>query len=119
MKGVDPQYKSHVRDLYSGPSDRDEYDLQRLFAAGEAIQGMTRQPGWSVLMDLLSAEREAIRSKLEGPSPLDQSTTSHLLGQLRGIAAAESAATAIETVARVELEAQQRKHETAAESVVA
>jgi hypothetical protein len=119
VKGVDSSYAAHVRHLYGGPPDRDGYDLARLFAAGESIQHVTRQPGWSVLMDLLSAEREGIRAKLEGSKPLDHAEASHLLGQLRGIAAAEQAAHAISERYRVELEEQQRKHESTGESVAA
>ena len=115
MRGVDATYVNHVRSLYSGVDDG--FDYERLFGAGDAIHALTLHPGWSVLMDLLSAEREDLRSRLEGSRPLEPSQVQHLLGQLRGINAAELAAYAIGEVHRVELEEQQRKHERTAESV--
>jgi hypothetical protein len=119
VKGVDASYANHVRSLYHGPPDRDGFDWERLFGAGEAIQSLTLHPGWSVLMDLLSAEREALRSRLEGGRPLPVDEVQHLLGQLRGIAAAEQAATALLAISHQELEEQQRKHESTGESVAA
>lgn len=111
MRGVEPAYANHVRRLYG-----DEADLQRLFAAGEAVHNATRQPGWSIVMDLISAEREDIRGKLEGPKTLETAEVQHLLGQLRGLSAAESAAQALLELHRVTLEQQSRKHEVAGES---
>jgi hypothetical protein len=68
-----------------------------------------------------SAERGArgIRSRLEGGRPLPVDEVQHLLGQLRGIGAAEQAATALLAISRKELEEQQRKHESTGESVAA
>jgi hypothetical protein len=111
VRGVDSTYGSHVRRLYNGPVDRGGYDLGRLFTAGDAVQQVTRQPGWSVLMDLLSAERAALMEKLEGPKPLEAAETQHILGQLRGIKAAETAASTFLEIHRVELEEQRRIHE--------
>jgi len=119
MRGVDSTYLSHVRDLYGDGSSRDAFDLQRLFGAGEAVQSVVRHPGWSVLMDVLSAERENIRGRIEGAKPLEAAEVQHLLGQLRGINAVELAATALLERYRVELEEQQRKHESTGESVAA
>lgn len=117
MKGADASYANHVRSLYSGPQG---FDLERLFGAGDALQGLTLHPGWSVLMDLLSAEREGIRDRVEGGRPLPADEVQHLLGQLRGIAAAEKAATALLAISRAELEKQQQKHEqSTGESVAA
>lgn len=117
MKGVDSSYANHVGRLYSGAGDG--YDLRRLFDAGEAVNQTVRQPGWGILMDLLSAERENIRGRIEGAKPLEPSEVQHLLGQLRGLNAVELAATAILERYRVEHEAQQRKHESTGESVAA
>jgi hypothetical protein len=114
VRGVDSTYGSHVRRLYSGPDEG--YDLGRLDAAGDAVQHVTHQPGWSVLMDLLSAERAGLMEKLEGPKPLEAAETQHILGQLRGIKAAEVAAQSLMEVHRVELEDQRRRHEAAGES---
>jgi hypothetical protein len=116
VKGADSSYANHVRSLYSGPTG---YELERLFGAGDAIQSLTLHPGWSVLMDLLSVEREGIRGKIEGAKPREASEVQHLLGQLRGLNAAELAAKALLLVSRAELEAQQRKHESTGESVAA
>ncbi len=117
MKGVEPAYTAHVRRLYSARGDQDGFDLARLFAAGEAVQHIVRQPGWSAVMDLLSVEREDIQSRLEGPKPLEHAESSHLLGQLRGLKAAESAAQALSEHYRVEFDKQRQAHEATAEPV--
>jgi hypothetical protein len=117
VKGVDTSYANHVRSLYSGPRGT---ELERLFGAGDAIRALTLHPGWSVLMDLLSAERESIRDRVEGGRPLPADEVQHLLGQLRGLGAAEKAAAALLSISQAEMEAQQQKHEqSTGESVAA
>jgi hypothetical protein len=52
--------------------------------------------------------------KLEGPKPLEAAETQHILGQLRGIKAAETAASTFLEIHRVELEEQTQRHENEA-----
>lgn len=102
----DPHYKRHVRGS----------DLEGLFAAGEAVEGLIGHPGWAHVNAIVDAEIAEIDRALDGrDEPLSQAHYALKHGRRGGLRGARDAAEAILDRYRTALAEQQRRYEGDAE----
>jgi hypothetical protein len=107
----EPIYTNLARDAW-------ERDLTGLFAAGEAVEALTGQEGWTHIVRLVEMQVADLDQKLDGRLLDSRSEYARLHGQrsaLRGFMEAAHAIVAEAARKRVE---QERKHERVAESTL-
>lgn len=92
--------------------------LEGLNAAADAVEAMMATPGWSIVMELVEAQRTGIDRKLRGGhTPLPQADYAMWHGRLDGMATVQDLAAALVARRADEMAKQKAKHEGAAESV--
>ena len=93
-------------------------ELEQLFSAGEAVEGLIFNEGWFRVLNVLEAEIATIDRQLDQGAPLTQAEYAKAHGRRGGLQAARDAAYAIVDRAEARKAEQQAKHEGAAESAL-
>lgn len=102
---------------WTGHIDRSYGDLDELFAAAEAVEGLMAHPGWDHVMRLLEAEAAQVSATTDGRLLESRSEYAFAHGRMGGLRAVRAAAGAIVGRAAQRFEQQRSKHEGTAEPV--